>query len=353
MGPRVLAQGGQLRGGHLSALAWPPEEPGVADTSVRSQSPRCRGGSKPGGLHGGGGVERGHGRRLQCGSQASGTAGVAGRGRWGRRWGCSRAWDRQGDPIALRAGPWGRQSQAGRPNSASGGGAGPRAFPVRGWGRLPGSPTLHRANSRTAGVPGAHTPQPRPLLGCGCAPLSRPSRNTRGAHCSPGCDACAPRLGPPLPGRSEPGMGLGPGDPRSPPSAGSCGCSALRAHGAGRGPAPVPRPGARASRTQPRAAGALLPGKWVQGARWSVSPPGSAARLRTHHLQAEVLGAGSGRGAAPAGRQHQQHQRQRRRRDLRPGARRPGHRDRRAGGRAAWRSPRPASRVPRAPLPAD
>lgn len=223
-----------------------PRSRGRQTHPVRSQPPGCRGGSKPGGLHGGGGAERGHGRRLQCGSQASGTAGVAGRGRWARRRGCSRAWDRQGDPLALRAGPWGRQSQAGRPNSASGGGAGPRAFPARGWGRLPGSPTRHRANSRTAGVPGAHTPQRRPLLGCGCAPRSRPSRNTRGAHCSPGCDACAPRLGPPVPGRSEPGMGLGPGAPRSAPSAGSCGGSALRAHGAGRDRRPLPDPpGAR------------------------------------------------------------------------------------------------------------
>lgn len=214
VGPRVLAQGGQLRGGHLrrdllhASAPWPglPRSRGwqthspisISQVQRRLQAWRAA---------------RGRG----CGERPRPPPPVRLPSQWdswccrtwalGRRWGCSRAWDRQGDPIALRAGPWGRQSQAGRPNSASGGGAGPRAFPVWGWGRFPGSPTLHRANSGTAGVPGAHTPQPRPLLGCGCAPLCRPSRNTRGAHCSPGGDVCAPRLGPPPSGPLRTGDG--------------------------------------------------------------------------------------------------------------------------------------------------
>lgn len=110
-------------------------------------------------------------------------------------------------------------------------------------GRLPCSPTPPSAQTRELAAFRA------PTLRSPGLPSPLPWERTRGAPL-PVAATSVPPPGDPMRGRSKPGMGAPARRPLA--SAGSCGCGALGAHGAGRGPGVSFRdPGARASGTQP------------------------------------------------------------------------------------------------------
>lgn len=88
-----------------------------------------------------------------------------------------------------------------------------------------------------------------PRLWVRALPPPLPWERTRGALL-PVAATSVPPPGDPIRGRSKPAKGAPARQPLA--SAGSCGCGALGAHGAGKGPGvSFPDPGARASGTQP------------------------------------------------------------------------------------------------------
>lgn len=203
---------------------------------------------------------RGHCCHPQYGSQISGTAGVGGQGRWG----CIRALEWEGDPITLRTGPRGRLGKAGRPGQCkwSGDRAKIHACPVGGWGPAPLlRNTFIGANSRTPGVPGPHTPQSQPFLGCECAPLPPPTpwERTRGAPPPAAATAVPPAWGPPSgPLRAGEG-GAGQATPRL---RRLLRLQRARSARVGKGPgASYPDPGARVRHSAHVPASAFLPRK--------------------------------------------------------------------------------------------
>lgn len=216
--------------------------------------------------------------------------------------------------------------------------------PAGAGGRFSCSPTPYSEQTREPpAFRDAHTPQPRPFLGGGCAPLppATPTGNARGAHCLRRLRRLSYSPGVPLRGRSKPrtkarARSLNLRCLRRLPRA----ASARSREGTRR---PFPSPGcARVSRSASAPASAFRLGN---GSRASRAPAGAEGhgrgppqprdpvrQPRTHHSEAEVLRAGRGRAPGPAGRQREQQQRQRR--EPVPGGRRAG-----PGGSAA---PHPA-----------
>lgn len=238
---------------------------------------------------------RGHCCHPQYGSQISGTAGVGGQGRWG----CIRALEWEGDPITLRTGPRGRQGKAGRPGQCkwSGDRATIHACPVRGWGPAPLlRNTFIGANSRTPGVPAPALRSPSLSSVVSARPSPRPSPgNARGAHRLRRLRRLSHPPGVPLRGRSEPGKGAR--VKRPPASAGSCGYSALGAHGSERDRAPL-------SQTRARARQALSPRPRLSFPAQEIGPerpdgvlphatPSPRRALTTPRLRSSALGAGA------------------------------------------------------------
>lgn len=225
--------------------------------------------------------ERGRGKRslIATPSTAPEPVGqlVLGNGKGGAGEGCGAAFE-PGNGRGLRHAQDGVTGEAGQgwlPRRWKWRGTGPDPCLARGWGPAPLLPdTPISANSRTTGVPGAHTPHPRPFLGCGCAPFPRPSPgNALGAHCSLWLRRLSHRLGTPIGAAPSWGWGLPPGGP-SPPRAPAAAARSERT-GPGRDRRVFPRPGCARVRHSARGPASAFPTrKWVQGALMGSARPG-------------------------------------------------------------------------------
>ena len=207
-----------------------------------------------------------------------------GKGRWGRRWGCIRAWERKGDPIKLKQG----QDGGGR-----GQGTGPRFMPSGGQGA--GSlaaqhPTRNKLEShRLNGAPALRSPD---LSWGWCAPL--PPRHshwerTRGALPRAATTAVPLASSPPS-GRSTPRTRAPARQPQPPlPPAAAARCELKER---GRRTAPLSQPRVRARQPLSLRPGlSFPPRKWVQGSPRSLrrrgaptgSSPPAGPRMRAAH----------------------------------------------------------------------
>lgn len=135
----------------------PQKKPGGGEMPKGKYPRSRRGGSKLGGLNGGGFLR---GSSCHClrtrfqsqwefGERGAGAASEPGNGR-------------------------GTQGRAGRPGDGSGTGIQAKIHNQWRLGPAPLLPNTLNGAKRTTGFPGAHTPQPQPFFGCGRAPLPPP-----------------------------------------------------------------------------------------------------------------------------------------------------------------------------------
>lgn len=222
-----------------------------------------------------------------------------GNGKGGAGEGCGAAFE-PGNGRGLRHAQDGVTGEAGQgwpPRRWKWRGTGPDPCLARGWGPAPLLPdTPISANSRTTGVPGAHTPQPWPFLGCGCAPFPRPSPgNALGAHCSLWLRRLSHRLGTPIGAAPSWGWGLPPGGP-SPPRAPAAAARSERT-GPGRDPACLSQTRVRARQAlSPRPRLSFPDQKMGPGRADGVRPPGTPSpgrALTTPRLRSSARGAGA------------------------------------------------------------
>lgn len=285
------------------------------------------------------------GRQQRCGTRpVRRLAGLPSSAWDSRAWGDRRPWDARGSPQPAEVG------QGGPPSRRKRRGTEPRSTPSGGLGAAP-----QHSQTRGAQVfraPYMRGPGASPARGARPCPPRLQSGSTRGARL-PVAVTRSPSARSPLWDAPSRAPGLRMGDHVQ----GACGYGALGRAGRGRDPVPS-RPASVSLRPQAQfpclGNGSRAPrvpaprrGAQVGFSRLPRHHAASRPPPRTHHPQAEVLGAGRGRGrgAAPAGRQREQQQQPERgaRRGWRAGS--PGGAAPHVAVRAAsagWRgSPRP------------